>query len=386
MKRLTIRYSFTQFFYWTAICGGGSFATIFLLNKGMPSGMVGILLAVAGLLSSLTQPVIASAADRSEKFILPQVLMGMAAICCACYALQLLPGIPLVLNGLFYALAIWSGGAMSSLVSALSVGYDKAGYSINYGIGRGIGAVATAVSALILGIMIAELGTAWMLTFVSVAWMLFLFAVAGYPRIDKSSSEGTDVKNSCSIAEFFARYRWYCVSLLGVLFMGMYHTMTESYMIAIMNRLGGDSSHVGTALFISAIVTFPVICIFSRIRSRIQITSLLKIAAVSYAVKAVCFCFTKEISLIYLFQLIQITSYAFLEPSQVFYAKEKIHMRDMAKGQAFIAASYALGGSAGNFIGGQLLGFGVQAILIAGIIMALGGVGVIFSTVNKSDL
>lgn len=55
------------------------------------------------------------------------------------------------------------------------------------------------------------------------------------------------------------------------------------------------------------------------------------------------------------------------------------------KGQAFITAAYALGCSAGNFTGGQLLTFGVRAILIAGIIMALVGTVIIFSTVNKSD-
>lgn len=43
------------------------------------------------------------------------------------------------------------------------------------------------------------------------------------------------------------------------------------------------------------------------------------------------------------------------------------------------------GCSAGNFAGGQLLTFGVNAILIAGIIMALVGTIIIFSTVSKSD-
>ena len=57
----------------------------------------------------------------------------------------------------------------------------------------------------------------------------------------------------------------------------------------------------------------------------------------------------------------------------------------MVKGQAFITAAYALGCSAGNFTGGQLLTLGVDAILIAGILMALIGTVIIFSTVNKSD-
>ena len=57
----------------------------------------------------------------------------------------------------------------------------------------------------------------------------------------------------------------------------------------------------------------------------------------------------------------------------------------MVKGQAFSTAAYALGCSAGNFAGGQLLGFGVGAILIAGIIMTLIGTILLFTTVTKSD-
>ena len=170
MKKLTVRYSFTQVFYWMAHSGGGSFATMFLLNKGMPSGIVGLLLALAGLLSALTQPVIAAVVDRSLKHILVRNLSVMSALCCTCYALQFFSGTPLLVSGVLYGVAIWSGGAMASLVNAVSVAYDREGYAINYGIARGIGAGASAVSALILGIMLEKLGNAWMLIYLMTAW------------------------------------------------------------------------------------------------------------------------------------------------------------------------------------------------------------------------
>ena len=88
---------------------------------------------------------------------------------------------------------------------------------------------------------------------------------------------------------------------------------------------------------------------------------------------------------IYLLQLLHITSYGFMHPTQVYYANAKVAPKDMVKGQAFSTAAYALGCSAGNFTGGQLLGKGVEAILIAGIDMALIGTIIIFSTVTKKD-
>ena len=70
MKNLTLRYSATQFTYWAASSGAASFATAYLLSQGIPSGTVGLLLAAAGLLSCITQPILASAADRTKQFVL----------------------------------------------------------------------------------------------------------------------------------------------------------------------------------------------------------------------------------------------------------------------------------------------------------------------------
>ena len=385
MKNLTLRYSATQFTYWAASSGAASFATTYLLNKGLSSGIVGTLLAAAGLLSCLTQPFLASMADKAKRFVLTKMLLIMSALCCICFSVQLIPQFPLLLTGVFFMIGIWSSDAMHPPLNALSVAYQQAGFSINYGASRGIGSAATAISSLVLGFVITQFGTTWMILFLLGFRLVCMIVIAGYPKIQKETAVSQDRKGSCSIPYFFSAYRWYCVSLLGILFLGMYHAMTENYLIAIMTALGGNSSHVGTALFISAMVGAPVIFCFSQIRKRISDPRLLKIAAVSFLLKAVLFYFAKDITTIYLLQLLQITSYAFLAPTQVYYANAKVRSCDMVKGQAFITAAYALGCSAGNFTGGQLLTFGVRAILIAGIIMALVGTVIIFSTVNKSD-
>ena len=48
MKNLTARYSITQFTYWAASSGAAAFTTTYLLDKGVPSGTIGLLLAMAG--------------------------------------------------------------------------------------------------------------------------------------------------------------------------------------------------------------------------------------------------------------------------------------------------------------------------------------------------
>lgn len=385
MKTLTKRYALTQFTHWAASTGAASFATTYLLDKGIPSGTVGGLLAAAGLLSCLTQPYLASLADKAKGFLLTKMLLALSCLCGVYYAVQLVPGISLPLVCLCYLLGIWSSDTMSPLLNALCVACQEGGYPINYGAARGIGSVASATASLVLGHIIAKVGISWMLCFLVLFRLLCTLSLTGFPKIAKISSARSQNSDSCSVLTFLSRYKWYCLSLVGIGFLGMYLAMTENFLVAILGRLGGDSSNVGTALFISSLSGAPVIFFFSKVRKHFQNSTLLKIAALSFLLRAVLFSFAPNITSIYLIQLLQASSYGFLAPTQVYYAQSKVRPADMVKGQAFVTASYALGCSAGNFAGGHLLNLGVSAILTAGILMAAVGTVIIFLTVNRSD-
>lgn len=86
-KNLTLRYTLTQFTFWAASTGAASFATTYLLGYGVPSGVIGILLAAAGLLSCLTQPILAGIADKSKGFIVLKMMIKGQAFSTAAYAL-----------------------------------------------------------------------------------------------------------------------------------------------------------------------------------------------------------------------------------------------------------------------------------------------------------
>lgn len=383
MRNLTLRYGVTQFAHWAASSGATAFATTYLLTKNVPAGTVGLLLALAGLLSCLTQPLLAALADRAKRCILPQMLLAMSLLCCVCFAAQCIPGLPLAPLAILYAAGIWCSDAMQPLLSALSVACSDAGYAVNFGAARGVGAAASALSTLVVGFIIARLGLVWMLAFLLVARVICAVSLCTYPRLQKPRTAHTDA--SCSVSQFFARYPRYCVSLLGVAFLGMFHCMTENYLIAIVAPLGGDSSTVGTALFISSMAAGPVIFFFSRIRGVLRDSAILKLAGVSFVIKSVGFLLARSIGAIYALELLQITSYALLAPAQVYYAGSMVRAADMVKGQAFITAFYALGCAAGNFAGGQLLGYGVRAILLAGIAMAAAGTVILFTTVKRTQ-
>ena len=386
IRNLTARYAVTQFSYWAAAMGAASFATTYLLDRGLNAGLIGFLLAFSGILACLTNPILASFADRARKYILPQLMLGLSALCLLCFALQLLPGLPVLAAGILYILGLWSSDAIIPLLNALNVACDQSGYPINFGVARGIGSVASATSALVLGHILARFGSVWMFVFLIFFRIVCMVAIAGFPKLQKQLPTQSCADTSCSIGQFFLRYKWFCLSLLGISCLGMFHAMTETYLIVIMERLGGDSSNVGTALFISSLAGAPVLFFFSFFRKRLKDESLLKISALTFLLKSVLFCIAPAIGFIYALELLQTTSYGCLSPTQVFYAGSRVRSVDMVKGQAFIATAYTLGCSGGNFVGGQLINISVDTMLYAGIAMALTGAVILFLTLKKSDI
>jgi len=385
-KTLTFRYTLQQMAYWAAAAGVMSFASAYLLAKGLPASQVGILLALGSLLSCAVQPFLADRADRFGGNMVKYLVVALSAVSAAFFALLLSGRLRGTLMGIVYLLGIFTFDAMMPLLNSISVSFNSLGRKINYGVGRGIGSLAYSLAALGLGRLMADFGEDWMIWAILAMLAANIIITLGYPSMGEVRTREKKNSECCSVGVFFSRYRWYCVSLLGVLLMGMFHAMTENYLIKIFDRLGGGSAEVGVALFVATFIEMFVLVFFEKIRKKIPDGTLLKIAGLSFLLKSVLFLVVKSVEGIYLVQLIQATSYSFLAPTQVYYADQKVLKADMVKGQAFITAAYSLGCACGNFTGGQLIEFaGVDAMLIAGIVIAALGTAVFFLTVGKKD-
>ena len=387
MKRsLTIRYALHQLLYWAAAAGVISFASTYLLAKGFQPSQVGALMACYGVLSCLTQPFIASVADCAKKNVLPAMLAILASVCVVSFGSLCLLPLPRLLFGLLYLIGGWAFNLMVPLMNSVYVHYSDCGYSIHYGLAKGVEALSFSVATLAMGNLIAWRGMDAMLWASLVLLGLLVVTVLGYPKTEKRNQEGHAGVECCSVGKFFVRYRWYCLSLAGVAFLAMFHAMTENYLVAILERLGGNSSHVGTALFIASVTSVPVMVCFEKIRRCVSDQWLLKLSGIFFVGKAAIFLLAPNIQTIYAAQLLQMTTYSFLSPAQVYYAKEKVASADMVKGQSFITAAYALGCAMGNLLGGTLIeGSGVETLLVTGVALTVLGTVILFATVGKKD-
>ena len=125
---------------------------------------------------------------------------------------------------------------------------------------------------------------------------------------------------------------------------------------------------------------------FDRLRNRTGSVLLLKLAGLFYIIKSVTLLLAPSIGVVYAAQALQMVTYVFLSPTQMYYANSRIAPEDMVKGQAFITAAYTLGCALGNFTGGQVVeAWGVGAMLMTGVAIAAAGALLICVTVGHKD-
>lgn len=387
-KNLVFKYSLQQAFYWSAYCGIFTFAVTYLLGKGFDSSTIGMILFSANFLSFMIQPVVASKTDRASGNIIPKLMSGLTVCSGLCFlAILLIQDIPLLLLSVLYVAGCTLYDMNQAFLNAENVYYSQRNWETGYGLGRGIGSITFSVVSLGLGRLMNTYGVNGMPAVSLFLMILFFVSCLIMPNDESLASGENSVQESVSLIVFFKKYKWYVVSLFGVLLLAMVHLMLESYLINIVTRLGGNSSNVGTALFVATIFgTFSFI-FTAQIHKKLGSRRMLAIAGFFYIVKVCLFISAKSLIVIFITQVLQTVTYAFLSPTQMYYSGECTQSSDMVKGQAMSSAFYAMGGALGNLMGGLLIGsFGLNVMLFTALAIAVMGFAVLFVSVPKALL
>ena len=356
-KNLTPSYAVIQGLYWMYFAAIMSFSGFFLLSGGFTNTQIGILAAIAGLLSAVLQPVLAGYADQPQSPSLKKLIQML-------YFLQLILVIglflshSLILTGLLYGSSIALLQLMTPFINSLGMESINQGHSLNFGLARGMGSVAYACICYILGIITVKAGpvsipiTVIVLTLLSLGILiLFPFSKA------KSDSTATNAPKSSSDSNpilFFRKYKRFSLVLLGCIFIG--------------------SAEMGTASAIAAICELPTLFLFGYIIRKFRCDLLLKTAGIFFTIKALGTLLAPGIPVFYGVQIFQMLGWGLMTAASVYYVNALMEPEDAIKGQAYFTMAYTLGSVLGSFLGGTLIDLaGVHAMLLFSTVSAFIG-------------
>jgi len=387
-RPLTTLYCLHQAAYFFAIAGIGAFAVSYLMDKGFAAAPIGMMLAMTNVLSCALQPMIGSYVDRRSMSMLPRIILRFLCIAlCAFLAIELLHpprfaiGILFVLGSLTFSITVPLGNSLCAY-------YSQNDYHIDYGMGSGVGSLSFSFASLLIGYMIAGLGTRFMMFFCLMFVLLEVLLVLRYPRIEASAATGyrSATASSLSLAAFCRRYRFFILTLLGVLCLAACHAMAENYLIQLFTRLGGGNENVGIALFLACTTAAPFLLFFERIQRKTGVLPMLRLAGVFYICKAVLLVLAPTIGSIYLIELLQTCTYGFLYPPLYYFVGQRIPAADTAKGQTIASSLYTLGTALGNSLGGLTIDFfSLNAMLMLAACIAALGTLLVNITLSRRD-
>ena len=273
-------------------------------------------------------------------------------------------GLMLVLPG------AWTGGVLLGLIMLLShlmmpfvnvasFYYRSLGENINYGTARGIGSCLYALLALAIGALAKRFGGVVVPAAGGVSAVLFLLTLLRMPCAAVGGGSAPQPVRKGQRG-FLKKYPAFSLMLLAMLMMLASQNMINTYLLQIIQSLGGGSGQLGVAMAIQAMVEVPVLFGFARLQGRYRTVAMMTLSSVGFAVKALLYAFSGSIAMIYLTQFTQMISYAVFASVSVYYAAESMAAEDQVTGQALITSIAAAGTVLGSLAGGWLLeGHGV---------------------------
>ncbi|MDF2474388.1 MAG: major Facilitator Superfamily protein [Anaerocolumna sp.] len=407
-RSLTIKYTLIQCAFWVSHCTIFSFAAVFLQDKNFSNTQIGVVLSVAAILSILLQPLVGAFADRSENITLKTLILSLMFIILISACSLLILHESFLLIALVYVIIISVQFTLASLMNSLALEYVNMGIPVNYGLARGISSVAFAIDSFLLGIATdyfhgGILLNVFLVNYIVLIYLTWNFKVtipkelnlaASNEKGPTLNSELTDLHKSernnvsSGILYFFIKYKQFTLFLIGVTMIFYSHNLVNSYMINIMENVGGSGSHMGLALSIAATLELPVMAAFFYLIRKIRCSTLLKFSGFFFAIKSAATWMAPSVGMVLFSQSLQMLAFAIFTPASIYYVNVIMDPKDRVKGQAMLGvANLSLVGAIGGITGGKILDtLGVSDMLLLGTVVTGIGALILYFSTEKTAL
>ena len=368
-RKENIRYCFLLGVHTMMLCPAINFVTPYLAAANVSTKHIGILIAVSCLLAVLFQQFVGRLVDKNLIDGRILLLFLTAVLTLGAFSLVWIDfagSLKAIIFGGMYCITF----VMLPVLNSFSFFYENKGISVNYGVARGCGSMSFAICSMILGFLMLKFG----IFVVPLGYGLLgaiLFAILlSMPTLKGTVSTSPTQSASLNLSKFPA----FRMMLIGLCLVMFFHNMLMTYFIYVIEKVGGDSSHLGMALGIAAFLEIPILFLYTRLKGNTPSKYFLTASGVFFFVKAALFIAAQSVTMIYLVQILQIVSYGLMVAARVYYVDEVVGKKYETTGQAYIVATETVGMVLGSIIGGFLMqGLGVDSLLWCGMIASFVG-------------
>ena len=400
MRDLTIKlnseYAGTFAAYWIFYGVISSFCSAYLLDIGYSNSEIGIILAVASIVSVFLQPVLANLSDRSKKLD----AVGVAGISTA--GMMILEVMLFIINRKSYALWViyvllmaWEL-ALQPILNSLSRRLAESGARINFGICRSGGSLGYAIFTAIMGTFVEKYGTgilpgtglaalAVLLGLLILSHRTLKFSLKDRENVALSEETQTEVTaEEIDLKTFIKRNKLFILLNVFIMILFFQNTITNNFMFQIVDGVGGTSEDMGRIFGVMAFVEIPGLFFFDNIHKRFSCSTLLKFASLAFVCKLLTMYLANSVLMVYAAHFFHIFSFSVFLAGIVQFINEIMDRGEAVRGQAVYTTAITIAAVFANIVGGMILDVsGPKLMLLISVILTILGAGGLFLIIDK---
>ena len=376
-----------------------SFCSAYLLDMGYDNAEIGIILAVASVVSVFLQPVLANLSDMSKRLdaisvagISTVIMMVMQV------GLFIIKGKSIALWVIYVLLMAWEL-ALQPLFNSLARRLSESGFKINFGICRAGGSLAYAIFTSIIGTFVEKYGTV-ILPRTGLAILALLLGMillcsrslkkAMEQKADAVAASGETVEpekyEEISMSMFVKRNKLFIVLNVFIMILFFQNTITNNFMYQIVTGVGGTSEDMGRIFGVMAALEIPGLFFFNNIHKKFSCSTLLKFAAAAFVGKVLTLYLANSVFMVYAAHFFQLFSFSIFLAGIVQFINEIMERGEAVRGQAVYTTAITIGAVFANIVGGIILDVsGPKTMLLVSTILTIIGAAGVFLLVGKID-
>ena len=380
-KILNVEYGGIHATYWMAYAVISSFASAYLLDRGYTNSEIGLILAVGSIVAVFLQPFMADFADRAKKISLIGItqvatifIMGMMMIC------FVMDKASIALSVIFVMMIAWHT-ALQPLFNSLTFKLEESGHKINFGVCRAMGSLGYSLLCAVLGTLAETFGTQILPLTGEVTLLMLLitlcltkshFKKACKMRGELDSeqdkvevvSETLEEQEEINLIQFIKRNKLFLLVNIGVAGIFFSNSIFNSFMLQIVENVGGNSEDMGRILAVMAFLEIPPMFLFERVHRKVSCKRLLQLGAICFTLKILCATIADSVFMVYVAQLFQLTSFGIFLPAMVSFIDEIMEKGEAVKGQALYTIVTTVATIFASLVGGVILDISGAASLL----------------------
>ena len=380
-----------QSIYWTAFCSIYSYAAVYLQKLDFNSSKVGLLIAVSSFIAVIIQPMIGAWTDSGKPSRLRTAALSIALITGASAALLIFYESNQTISMVLYLIELLGIITTMPLLNAMILRLTDAGAKVSFGVARAFGSLAFALGSSGLGLLI-DASSASVLPYVSLTLLIFLsLVILTFPqknilvaRTSRNAVTSDAPKNN--FMDFLRRYPGFIYVIAGLAFVFVFHTISNVFLVKIIEANGGTEKQFGFALTLMASVEIPTMVFSGILIRKFGTKKLFMVAMAFYVMRSLALYLSKDMMGIYFAQSLQALSFALYIPISVAYVNDRMALYDKVKGQTMIVSATTLGGVMGSIVGGSVIDhYGIHEVLLLGVISATVGAVLVYTGLLKRN-